>query len=95
VIRRRRRGSRHLAVAGRLGPNFAEPLDVWISRLPRRWRRRSPRCSVIDFEAIVIRPAHSRRRGAAALVAQTRAQRARIDVQGLTDTVVVERFDRA
>jgi predicted NBD/HSP70 family sugar kinase len=91
---------RRLIAAGRRGTdiwlspddwsNFAEPLDVWISEAAEALAQAiTSLLAVIDFEAIVIDgafPADVRGR----LVAQTRAQRARIDGQGLTDTVVVE-----
>ncbi len=76
--------------SGNAGANFAEPLDVWISEAAEALAQAiTSLLAVIDFEAIVIDgafPADVRGR----LVAQTRAQRARIDGQGLTDTVVVE-----
>ena len=91
---------RRLIAAGRRGTdiwlspddwsNFAEPLDVWISEAAEALAQAiTSLLAVIDFEAIVIDGAFSADvRGR--LVAQTRAQRARIDGQGLTDAVVVE-----
>ena len=91
---------RRLIAAGRRGTdiwlspddwsNFAEPLDAWIAEAAEALAQAiTSLLAVIDFEAIVIDgafPADVRAR----LVAQTRAQRALIDGQGLTDAVVVE-----
>jgi predicted NBD/HSP70 family sugar kinase len=91
---------RRLIAAGRRGADiwlapdawsgFGDPLEAWIMEAAEALAQAiAALLAVIDFEAIIIDgafPAEIRRR----LVARTNEHWARMDRQGLTDTVVVE-----